>query len=65
MEVTTNKQSVRERLIQVVEEQGIKVNFIAKKLGWDYPHMIRFKNEQANYSPDRLQTLSEFLSKYE
>lgn len=55
---------VREKLNIVISEFGIKVNFIARKLGWDYYTMIKFKNNQYNYIPIRLEKLSAFLDSY-
>jgi hypothetical protein len=60
-----NKQdAVRKKLIKAVEEHGIVVKFIARKLGWDYPTMIKFKNGQDTYSQERIEAFDNFLSRY-
>lgn len=55
---------VREKLKMVSVNFGIKIKFLAKKLDWDYPTMIKFKNGQADYSSHRLNELNELLNTY-
>jgi len=55
---------VRSKLISVLEDHGIKLNFIAKKLGWNYKNMVSWKNNNREYSIKRLRKLDEFLGRY-
>ncbi|MGM0807495.1 MAG: hypothetical protein ACQET8_22580 [Bacillota bacterium] len=55
---------VRKKLIQVLEQNGIKLNFVAKQLNWNYRNLVSFKNNKLNYSEYRLIELKNYLSKY-
>ncbi|PFK77403.1 hypothetical protein COJ21_09790 [Priestia megaterium] len=55
---------VRDKLRKLIDEYGVRVKFIATKLKWDYPTMIKFKNGQDNYSKRRLEQLNKFLDSY-
>lgn len=55
----------RKRLLKVLDEQGIKMSFIAKKLDWDYTNLSKFKNDKYIYSHDKLIELNNFLNQYD
>ncbi len=55
---------VRNKLINVLEDHGVKLTFIAKKLGWNYKNLISWKNCNREYSIKRLRKLDEFLGRY-
>jgi hypothetical protein len=55
---------VRSRLIRVLKENGIKLNFLAKQLGWNYRNLVSFKNNKLEYSQERLNQLNGYLNKY-
>lgn len=56
---------VREQFKKVITDCGVRAKFIAKKLGWDYFNMIKFKNGQYDYPSDRLKEFKSFLDKYD
>lgn len=53
---------IRSKLIEVLNENGIKLKFIAKKLNWNYQNLVNFKNGKLNYSDFRLNELNKFLN---
>lgn len=53
---------VREKLIQVLKDNGMKLKFIANKLGWNYQNLVNFKNGRFSYSDSRLQQLNTYLN---
>lgn len=55
----------RKRLLKVLDEQGIKLTFIAKQLDWDYTNLSKFKNDKYIYSHDKLIELNNFLNQYD
>jgi hypothetical protein len=59
-----NNETVRRELISFLEESGIKMKFIAKKLGWAYVNMSAFKNGKRDYGSDRLSELHSFIKQY-
>lgn len=54
----------RKELQQVIEDYGIKLKWIAEKLGWEYTNLTKFKNGQVNLSKKRIEELKKFLSRY-
>jgi hypothetical protein len=54
---------IRRKLIEVLNERGIKLKFIAKKLNWNYQNLVNFKNGKLNYSDSRLEELDNFINK--
>lgn len=59
-----NNEVVRKKLIQVLDNYGVKLVFIARQLGWNYENLISFKNGNRPYGTKRLKELMEFLNKY-
>jgi hypothetical protein len=54
---------IRSKLIEVLSDNGIKLNFIAKKLNWNYQNLVNFKNGKRDYSDSRLEELDNFINK--
>lgn len=57
-------QKVREKLINVLENEGLKLSFIASKLNWNYQNISSFKNGNREYAIERLRELDGFLDTY-
>lgn len=60
-----NQDQVRKKLKMVMDECGIRANFISKKIGFDYYNLIKFKNGQYSYDSTKLEHLHNFLNQYE
>lgn len=56
---------VREKLNTVLKEQGIKMVFMAKQLGWNYENLVAFKNGKREYSEKRLKKLDIYLNRFD
>lgn len=55
----------QKRLIRILEENGIKLTFIARQLGWDYSNLSKFKNGKITMSHERLAELNHYLNQYD
>jgi hypothetical protein len=56
-----SESEVRNKLITVLEHNGIKLKFIAAKLKWNYQNLVAFKNGKRKYSELRLKQLNDIL----
>jgi hypothetical protein len=61
--IKMNQDQVRNKLKMVMKECGVRANFIAKKIGYDYYNLIKFKNGQYIYDSTKLEHLDNFLNK--
>ncbi|PEL13773.1 hypothetical protein [Bacillus sp. AFS017336] len=52
---------VRVLLIHILETKGIKLKFIADKLGWNYKNLVSWKNNNRKYSLDKIKELEALL----
>lgn len=60
-----SNKTAREKLLRVIEEEGIKLKHVSKKAGVDYYNLVRFKNGKLDYGEGSLNKLMRFMSKYE
>ena len=56
-----DQQELREKLLNYVKENGLKYNYIAKKIGISKCHMSLFINNKRNFKKDKLEKLKEIL----
>lgn len=57
--------SSRKRLIEVVEEHGIRYNFISKKLGISNSTLSHFKLGNFDLGKEKLEVIEDFLKHYD
>lgn len=56
-----NQDFYREKLQDLMDNHGIKLQWISDEMYWSYANLCKFKNGQVNVSERRLQSLKNFL----
>ncbi|MCD4839750.1 helix-turn-helix domain-containing protein [Neobacillus sedimentimangrovi] len=56
---------LRKKFTEVLETHGLKMKFVADKLGIEYTTLSKWKNGKLDFGEDKAKQVAYFLEKYE